>query len=35
MSRHYLALRDVGTILRSRQFAQNVQFTEDQFSNRA
>ena len=35
MSRHYLALRDIGTIQCSRQFAQNVQFTEDQFSNRA
>lgn len=35
MSRHYLALRAVGTTQRSRQFAQNIQFTEDQFSNRA
>ena len=35
MSRYYLALRAVGTVLRSQQFAQNVQFTEDQFSNRA
>ena len=35
MSRHYLALRAIGTIPRSRQFAQNVQFTEGQFSNRA
>jgi hypothetical protein len=35
MSRHYQALRAVGTIQRSQQFAQNVQFTEDQFSNRA
>jgi hypothetical protein len=35
MSRHYLALRAVGFVQRSQQFAQNVQFTEDQFSNRA
>ena len=35
MSRHHMALRAVGTIQRSQQFAQNVQITEDQFSNRA